>query len=271
MHALVAIGVALVAQAAPEARAKEIVGRMTFPDAESVKAWTDRGPEYKSLADILLRRENWILAVRELEERLGPFGDAWTIEVALDEWDGSLAAKTERGGDKGRIRFNMRRLGEYERKMMALRKQADDLKREGKRMAWKVPPVKYVRLLHHELTHVLQGVHQAPGWFHEGLATWAGADMNYVIAYAHARKPVLSIEVDLSAGPDDEYGRGMMFFRWLESVRGAAGVRKLYRATVVDGREWKPALEEVSGLAWADLVEAERAWSVKFCAEHRPD
>lgn len=272
MHALAGLALALLAQApARDARARDIVERITFPDAGAVKQWTDQGPEYRTFLDILLKKENWVVAVRELEERLGPFADTWTIEVALDDWKSRLAATSNRSGARGRIRFNMRTLGGYERTLIALRKQAEDLKREGKRMRWKVPPVKYERLIHHELTHILQGDCESPGWFHEGLATWAAADMLYVISFAHARRPVQSIEVDLSADPDDEYGRGMMFFSWLESLKGRDGVRRLYQTSVVEGTPWKKALEDVTGLKWSGIIETERAWSAAFCAKHAPD
>ncbi|MBI2930326.1 MAG: hypothetical protein HYY16_01630 [Planctomycetes bacterium] len=263
---MVGLALVLALGQATDEHARQVVERMTFPDAAAIKVWTDQGPEYKTVLDVVLKRGHWVAAVKALEERLGPFGDAWAIEVKLSEWGGTHVARGDRIGEKGEIAFNMRRLGEYERKLRDFRKQAEELRKQGKRMTWKVPPIKYERILHHELTHVLQGEYASPGWFHEGLASWMGGDLNYVKAFTVAKKPVQSIEVDLSADPDDEYGRGMLFFLWLEDRVRVAGIKKLYGATVVEGGDWKQALEEATRLEWAKIVEVERAWSAKRAA-----
>lgn len=265
---LATLALLLLVQADDHAR--DVVKRMTFPDEAAVKKWTDQGPEHQRLVDVLLKRENWVSAVKTVEEKLGPIGDAWTIEVALREWNGTTVAMGDRVGDRAQVRFNMRKLGDYERKMDGFRKQDEELRKKGKRLAWKVPPIRYERILHHELTHILQGETKSPGWFHEGLASWIGNDMSYVIAFGYLKKPVQAVDVDLSADADDEYGRGMMFFKWLESKNGQAGIKKLFRLTVVDGGDWKKALEEVTGLKWAGILEAEREWSERYCKSHAP-
>ncbi len=267
VHLLLA---ALLAQGADD-RARDFVKRITFPDADAIKAWTDQGKEHKQVLEVVLKREHWVAAAKEVESKLGPLKDEWSVEVKLGEWKGTHVAMGDRVGDKAQVRFNMRRLGEYERRMDGFRKQAEELQKQGKRMGWKVPPIKYERIIHHELTHVLQGEYKSPGWFHEGLASWMGSDMNYVIAFGYAKKLVQSNEVDLSADPDDEYGRGMMFFRWIEDRSGAAAVKKLYEATAVAGGDWKKSLEEAVHLEWGKIVEAERAWSEKYCRRHTPD
>ncbi len=267
-HALVLL---LVLQApSADDRARDVVKRMTFPDEAAVKKWTDQGTEYVTLLNVLLKRELWVDAVKYVEEKLGPIGDTWAIEVALQEWNGTTVALGDRIGERCQVRFNMRKLGDYERKMEGFRKQDEELRKKGKRLSWKVPPIRYDRIVHHELTHILQGEVKTPGWFHEGLASWVGNDMNYVIAFGYAKKPVQSIEVDLSADPDDEYGRGMMFYKWLESKNGQAGVKKLFKATYADGVDWKKALEEATGLKWAGIIEAEREWSERYCKSHAP-
>ncbi len=250
--------------------AVEVMKRVTLPSPESVTGWEGKGPEYKQLLEILLKRENWITAIRQCEDRVGAFSIAWEIEVKLGEWDGTHVASGDRVGDKGQIRFNLRKLGDYERKMDGYRQQAEELKKKGKTMYWKVPPIRYERIIHHELVHVLQGEYKSPGWFHEGLASWVGDDANYIAAFAHAKKPVQSIEVDLSADPDDEYARGHVFFKWLEDRNGKDGVKRLFTMTAIDGGDWKKSLEEVTGLEWAKIVAVEGEWSEGCVKKKRP-
>lgn len=264
-----ALGLLLLVQASDD-RAREIVKRISFPAPEAVKSWTDKGPEYQRVLDVLLKRENWVGAIRTCEERLGPFADSWAIEVKLGEWNGTHVGKGDRFGDRAEVALNMRRLGEYERKLEDYRKQAEELRKQGKRMVWKVPPIRYERILHHELVHVLQGEYKSPGWFHEGFASWIGDDMNYIIAFANLGKPVQSIEVDLSADADDEYARGMAFFKWLESRDGRDGIKKLFKLTAASGGDWKKGLEEVTHLSWEKVVAVEQEWSAEYFKKNTP-
>src|SRR5262245_25834070 len=101
----------------PEDRAKAIVGRIAFPAAEEVKTWSDKGPEYKNVLDVVLKRESWRSAVKFVEERLAPIGDDWTIKVTLAEWEGDHPSEADREEKTAGVRFNMKRLSAYEKKM----------------------------------------------------------------------------------------------------------------------------------------------------------
>lgn len=257
----------LLLQAAPD-RAADVFERVRMPAAADVAAWTEKGPEYGRLFDVVLRRDVWLAAIRLCEERLGRFGDDWTIDVKLMEWDGTEVATGRRKGTEGLVGFNLRRLGEYERRMEEHRRRAEELRNQRKRMIWKVPPIRYERLVAHELVHVLQGEDPSPLWFHEGLASWVGDDPSYVIAFAFSKAEVKPVDAD---GLDLEatYGRGMAFFKWLEVRHGRATVRAVFESTALKGLGWREALEKATGRTWTELRDAEHDWSRAYVERNR--
>ena len=258
----------LVLLQTPDDRAKAIVGRIAFPAAEEVKTWSDKGPEYKNVLDIVLKRESWRSAVKLVEERLAPFGGDWTIQVSLAEWEGDHPSEADRKDKAATVRFNMKRLSAYEKKMIDYRRQEEELRKQRKKIVWKVPPLKYDRLIVHELVHVLQGPYASPPWFHEGLASWAGADPNYVMAYLYNNEEVKDVESPLDG--DNLYGRGHLFMMWLEKKSGPGVFAKLAKATIVEGADAKAALEKLLETSWEKITAEELAWTLQYAKKNRP-
>jgi hypothetical protein len=259
---------ALLAQSADD-HPRAVAGRIQFPSADDVKSWTDKGPEYATVLKAVLAKETWGAAVKFLEENLAPFSDDWTIAVSLGEWEGDHPAHGERDGKAAVIKFNMKKLGAYERKMIDFRKQDEDLRKNGKRIEWKVPPLKYDRLIPHELVHVLQGGFASPDWFHEGLASWAGDDMNYVKAFLYKAESVQDVEAKLGTD-DDVYGRGQIFMKWLEQKLGRAAFKTLAKSTFIDGGAVKPALEKLLKIDWDRIKADELAWAKTYSTQQKP-
>ncbi len=257
----------LVSQSADD-RAGAVVDRIAFPKAAEVKSWTDKGPQFKNVLDVVLKREHWKSAVKFIEEHLGPIADDWKIEVSLAEWEGDHPSEGERKGKAAPVRLNMKRLSAYEKKMIDFRQQEQELKKKGKRFAWKIPPLKYDRLIVHELVHIVQGEYKSPAWFHEGLASWAGADPNYVMAYLYHNDDVKDVESPLEG--DDLYGRSQLFMMWLEKKAGREAFKKLAKATIFDGGEAKAALEKLLGAAWEKISAEELAWTTQYAKKNRP-
>lgn len=252
----------------PDDHAKAVVGRIAFPKAEEVKRWADKGPEFANVLDVVMKRETWTAAVKFIEEHVAPFADDWKIEVTLAEWEGNHPAEGERVDKAAPVKFNMKRLSAYEKKMIDFRRQEAELKKKGKRFAWKIPPLKYDRLIVHELVHVVQGTYKSPEWFHEGLASWAGADPNYVMAFLYNNEEVKDVEKPLEG--DDLYGRSQLFMMWLEKKAGRDAFKKLAKATIVDGGETKPALEKLLGTTWEKIAAEELAWTTQYGKKNRP-
>ena len=257
----------LLVQSADD-HAKAVVERIAFPKADEVKIWTDKGPEYKTVLDAVLKRETWTAAVKFIEEYVAPIADDWKIEVTLSEWEGNHPAHGERTDKAAPVKFNMKRLSEYERKMIDYRRQQEELKKKGKRIAWKVPPLKYDRLVFHEMVHVVQGTLAAPEWFREGMASWAGADPNYVMAYLYNNEDVKDVEAPLTG--DDLYGRSQLFMMWLEKKSGREVFKKVAKATILDGGEPKTSLEKILGTTWDKISAEELAWTTQYGKKNRP-
>src|SRR5688572_8009797 len=182
---MIALPLLILLFQSPDDHARAVVDRIVFPKPEVVKQWADKGPEYANVLDVVMKRDTWAAAVKFIEERVAPFADDWKVEVFLAEWEGDHPATGDRVKKYAPVKFNMKRLSAYEKKMIDFRRQEEELKKKGKRFAWKIPPLKYDRLIVHELVHVVQGEYKSPEWFREGLASWAGADPNYVMAYLY--------------------------------------------------------------------------------------
>ena len=80
----------------PDEHARALVERIVFPNAETVKGWVDKGPEYKNVLDAVLKRETWRAAVKFIEEYVAPISDDWKIDVTLGEWEGNHPSQGER-------------------------------------------------------------------------------------------------------------------------------------------------------------------------------
>jgi hypothetical protein len=240
-------------------RAKKNAERIAFAKQDA------RSDEEKHVLALLTDRPRWAAAFKEVEEKLGgAFKDDTAVLVTFD-YDGDEFAKM---AGATTIRFNLRKLEAYQKKLDDLERQRRELAKQGKRMTFRLPPAKIERFLPHELTHVLQKQKgaEAPEWFEEGLAQWVGDDSNVLIGFALAERKVESIETPVSEA-NDVYARGHLFFKWLES-KGA--IRKTCSAALFGGVPWKKALEDATGLAWDRLLAAEREWSVKEVDRLRP-
>lgn len=249
---------ALLLSQAGEERFKRLAAQVTFAPAEA------RSDEAKRVGEMLTQRDRWAAGFRTVEEKLGAFADATAVEVSFD-YEGREFAKM--AGDT-KIRFNLAKLEDYRRKLDALERQRQDLAKQGKKMVYRLPPAKLERFVPHELCHVLQKQRkvEAPEWFEEGLAQWVGEDFNVLTGYALSGRKVDVVDA-ATADPDDVYGRGHLFFLWLDS-KGA--LKKAVRAAFFDAVPWKKALEDATGLGWEKLTAVERDWSAGEAAKLRP-
>lgn len=212
---------------------------------------------------LLRRKEHWVAAHRAIEARLGPMRPVH-LEVSFD-YEGDETAKAAASGGLGRIRFNLKKLEDYQAKIDDLERQKRELAREGKKLVFKVAPARLDRVIWHELTHIFHADYGAPEWFTEGLAQWLSEDPNTIQAFAHAGRDLERIELP-SPEKNDAYARGHLFWSWI-AARGA--VKRVVKATVLDGRPWKSSLEQSLGLSWASIEAAELEWSARELEKHR--
>ena len=256
MRAAIALVLAALVQ---EDRPALLFERVKFDSVEA------RSEEARRVVEILTRREHWLAGFRVVEEKLGPFPEGVSIRVSFD-WEGPEFARAGlEGPGRGRVRFNLARLEEYEKRTDELRRLREDLRRQGKEGVFRVPPARLDRMIHHELVHIFQRNLSAPEWFTEGMAQWAADDPNCLHAFAAAGKEVGSIEA-APEDPMDGYARGHLFWLWLGD-RGAA--RPVAAASVLRGVPWRKAIEDATGLPWLTVVVAESEWSAREIARYR--
>lgn len=239
-------------------RAEAFFERITFEEARPEGAAAER------VADLLKKREHWLAGFRAVEVKLGPFREGVELAVSFD-YDGGEVARAATRGRSSRIRFNLRKLAEYQEKLDDLERRRKELEGEGKRLQFRVPPARLDRTIWHELAHVFHGEYRAPDWFLEGLAQWASEDPAPLLALAAREAAVEAVDIPLPER-NDLYGRGQLFWSWV-AARGAA--KALVGATVLAGADWKEGTEKALGLSWASLREAEKEWSAKELVRRR--
>jgi len=243
---------ALLALPDGEQRARDFYDRIQF---EAPSPDSDEG---RKVAEILLKRENWIGAYRSIEQRLGEMPDNlvlrvdFTLEGEEVGWGGS-------NGSEGRVRFNLKQLTERQRKIDEIELKRKEATARGQRVVFRVPPIRMERLIYHELTHVFQRGVKAPGWFIEGMAQLISDDPNNLAGFANANKKVLAIDEE-TLDRNDTYARGHIFWKWIDS-KGAA--KKAADLAILQRKPWQEALEEATGVPWLLLTLTERDWSAK--------
>lgn len=238
----------LLLSALPDERADRFFDRMKIdpPDLSDDVA--------RRVVVYLLEKEHWVGAYTEIANRFGPFPDGLDLGVDF-KYGGPEAAVTLSRRNERRISFNLKLLVE-------LQKQLDEfakMKREGKPVAFNVPPMKMDRLITHEVTHVFQGPCDAPKWFIEGMAQLVADDLNAVSQFIHDEKKVRGVDVEIT-DLNEIYSRGHLFWKWLDA-RGA--IPKTIELAFSKRLPWKQALEEATNRSWADIVADEREWSAR--------
>lgn len=232
-------------------RAGEFFERVRFEESRPESAAGER-------VDALLRsKEHWAAAHRAIEARLGPMGPV-SLSVSFD-YEGEETAKASARGGVGRIRFNLKKLEEYQLKLDEFEAKRKELAGSGRKLVFKVAPARIDRVIWHELTHVFHADYAAPDWFTEGLAQWLSEDPNTIQSFSYAGREVQNVDAP-PVEKNDVYARGHLFWSWV-AARGA--VKRVVKATVLDGGAWKSSIEEALGLGWASIQAAEREWSAK--------
>lgn len=234
-------------------RAERLFERMKFQPANPEDDVARR------VSDVLLRKEHWVGAYGELREKYGPFPDNLDLTVDFAFNGEELARAIGRGSGKSTISFNLKKLAAAQRKMDEFETTRKEAEARGQKVVFKVPPVKFDRMIYHELTHVIQAGYDAPLWFLEGMAQLAGDDLNAICGFAVEKKNVRDIDATLS-DRGDIYARGHLFWKWLDTRYAA---QKTVQLTVYERRPWKESLEEAVGRSWAAIVATEREWSEK--------
>jgi hypothetical protein len=248
-NSLVRTAFLLLLAALPDQRAERYFERMKI---EPPELSDDVG---RRVVVYLLQKEHWVGAFTEIADRFGRFPDELELQVDFRlDGDGEVAQTASRGSER-KISFNLKKLCELQRNL----DRYAQMKREGKAVVFKVPPLRMERLIYHEVTHVLQGGCDAPKWFTEGMAQMVADDMSAVLQFIHDRKPLRAVDGEIT-DLIEIYARGHLFWKWLET-RGAT--TRTYDLAFVKRLPWKQALEEATNRSWVNIVSDEHEWSAR--------
>lgn len=267
MSFLAVMLVVALPQAPPIVRQTRFVraaNHIKLPSKDSAEAWREKGRQHERVVDLVMNRRNWVEGLKRIESRLGFFEEELEITVTLEEWDGQQAALGGGTGGKGAIKFNMKTLATYQKRI----EEFETLQKEGKLKIY-VPPTQIKRTVWHELTHVFQDPLECPDWFREGMACTVEQNPSVLRSFAYNDRKVKSLKEE---PPKDEvYARGWLFWLWLEEAVGARGVKQIARATCLDGMKWKSAVEATTELRWEKILAQEQKWSAKHIRSLREE
>lgn len=237
--------------------------RVVFPDEEALQSWRRRGDREKRLVALLTERKHWAAAFREIDEKLGLFSDESRVRVMIEDLDETWPAQGGGRNGKGAVRFNMRKLVEYQKK----EDEHLRLVASGKKLKVIVPPTRLETILTHELVHVFCGT-LPENWLTEGMACWAAGDTALFYGFNHRGARVEPL--DRAVPAEDAYARGMLFFAWLEEQHGRGKVRELVARVREKSEAGGAAAAAVIGREWASLLPEEKTWSEKHLAKFKP-
>lgn len=200
------------------------------PFAAGISVVTDM-PDDDPFVKTLKDPQTWIAMLKEIDERTGlrRFATEMTVtcHYLKQGKTAGLAMIGEYGDGEKPYRFNI---------------------------YTKVPVAKVVQ---HELTHALtwpawQSTPVWPRWLLEGLPTYA-ADQFYRVKDI---KEMTKIGEGTYAGWA-LYGRGFLFFKYLEEKHGAEKLRQFIRAIAFEEQPFQTAVTSATGLDWEALRTAE--------------
>lgn len=225
-----------------------------LPSDDAKAKWSKTSKQHEKVIKILEDRDNWIKALKVIDDKLGFFYEAPKIDVKFEEWEDTQAAYGGGNNGEGAIRFNMKTLSKYQEKI----DEFEAMRAEGPVKIF-VPPTKIERTVWHELTHCFQDKLKCPDWFREGMASFVEQNASHIRWFAHNDRKLVTL--DEAVDDKDMYARGWLFFLWYEETFGAEKVKALAAATCKKGQDWKEAVQEVAKKSWKEIVEAEHAWS----------
>jgi hypothetical protein len=231
--------------------------KVKFPSDEVLTQWAKKGDVQQKLVRTLTDPKGWAQAFEAIQKKLGIGPGKVDIDVVFVEADGLRLAESKGSCGFGIIRFNMKRLVPYQKKM-------DDVDREmkaGKLAAWIIPPRRIDTVIAHELTHVMAGGGDAL-WVAEGLATYAAADDSFLYEFNQRGGRVDSLDRPVSE--DDAYSRGLSFFRWVEKEHGPEQVRKIAFRIATGVEKTDAVAADVLGKSWDQILLREKAWSAEY-------
>jgi hypothetical protein len=221
--------------------------------------------EVQTRVDAQLRKkEAWIAAFKAVESKLAAFEEIPIVEVSFD-LQGDSPSHGGLTDGKAFVRFNLRRLGDYQLKIDAIEQQRKELAKQGKRVVFHIPPLRFERLLHLELAKIRLAPLLLPEWMECGLAAWVSEEMNYLAGFAVNGKKVEDVDAGV-AEAQDNFGRGHVFWKWMDS-KGATA--KAVRALAAKTDPLK-AVADAAGMPWEALKAAEKDWSAKQVEKLRP-
>jgi hypothetical protein len=244
---------------APQDRAEAFHSRVRFAPPAA-----DLDEVQKRVDAFLRRKEHWTAAFKAVESKLSPFPAELAVEASFD-LQGESPSHGGVADGKAFVRFNLRRLGDYQVKIDAIEKQRKELAKQGKRVVFHIPPIRFERLIHLELARIRLDGLMLPEWMELGLSAWVADEMNYLAGFAVNGKKVEDVDAGV-AEPQDYFGRGHVFWKWMDS-KGASGKAVQALLAKVDAQK---AVSDAAGMPWEALKAAEKDWSAKQVEKLRP-
>jgi hypothetical protein len=254
-----ALALAVLLQQEIPAKYVEAAKGIELPDLAS---WREKSPQHAKAVDIIGDRANWALGLKAIDDRLGLFVEKPQVKVAVEESDEPRPAKGAGRHGTGEVRFNIRRVVEYVRKVEELER----LREYGKDVKYRVPPTPLPVLIHHELAHCFTGAYDEL-WVTEGLAAYAATETAHLWEFQNRKASVEPLD---AVAERDAYARGYCAVAWIAEKHGRDKLKAFVERVTKDRSAVRKAFEEASGKPWAESLAAERDWAREFLKSYTP-
>jgi hypothetical protein len=223
----------------------EAVQFLQLPNAAQSDLFRRRGGPVAQAAELLLDRSMWKEAFRRMDERTGLLS---TTLIRVQFQDADLNGGREIGYvflQDAAIHFWMPELAKN-------LEEDPDRAREN-----------FTGYAAHELTHVYQlnwYPNRMPQWLIEGMASFAGDQRWLLRAFPDGVPPLRD---DLRG--DAAYGRGLLFFLYLDAVYGRAAAVACIRDMILGDTPPRAAAAKIAGPDWAAR---EQAWAEAYVRDY---
>ncbi len=253
------LALAVLLQQEIPARYVEAAKGIELPD---LAPWREKSPQHAKAADVIGDRANWARGLKAIDDRLGLFADKPKIRVAVEESDEPRPAKGAGRRGEGEVRFNMRRVVEYIRKVEELER----LREYGKEVKYRVPPTPLPVLIHHELAHCFAGSYDEL-WLTEGLAAYAATETAHLWDFQNRKAAVEALD---AVAERDAYARGYCALAWIAEKHGHEKLKAFVARVTGDRTAVRKAFEDATGKPWAESLAAERDWAREYLKSFTP-
>lgn len=216
----------------------------------------------KKAIDFIFYRENWYLALDQLDHRLGLFSGSFEVSCQITKLPKGKIMKGWGSNGVGVVQID---LEEFSNLIRAY-DEFESSRKDPNSTVLKAPVIKPTSLLIREICKVFM-LEQIPPVMVDGMASYASKDPSILYYYTQLNPKFTAIH-ECPADKDQHVARGHAFFEYLEAKAGVTLVKFIASRFQNDRRDWKEIIETSLRKEWPEIAKDESEWSSKFIKDN---